>query len=1856
MRRGLWIAAVLFLLVTTLLVYKCSSDSDEELSDTSPQAALWSEYVSLHTPEVVSRDTTVRIRFVNDVIDGDLIGKSASDVFSITPAVEGEILFSDAREIVLRPKNYLKSDQKYVVKVKTDELNGFPDNLSTYVFAFRVKKQEFEVNIAGLDIDPDNDKQYALNGEVNTADVAEPAAVEKMIEARHEGKSLEIKWSHHDQNVHRFSLHGIVKQDKPTQVTLKWDGDPIDVDEDGEREIEVPAAGVFTVTGVSAVQDTSSQSVVINFSERLDTTQNLSGLINLSQDKFTSRIEGNTIKLFPERGLVGNVTVTIEKGVKGAGGGKLSERVVREVAFASQPPQVRFAGSGVILPENETLTVPIEAINVNSVQVTAFQVFDNNIGQFLQNNKLDGTQELQRVGRYLWRKTIPLKAPDADKWNRYNLDVGELLRSHPGSLFQLTLSINRGNSTYSCDDASRRVPVVKEEPFVNNSDLYVTENSAWDYAEDYYDNESDETPEWSDRRDPCKDAYYRYGDNIRQSRNFMASNIGLIAKRGSDNKLRIVTSDLRTAGPLGDVTLRIMNFQNQEMGRVSSDGNGFASFQLKDTPFYLVAEKGRQRGYLRINDASSLPVSHFDVGGEKITKGIKGFIYGERGVWRPGDNIYLTLVLQDKQRVIPDDHPATMELYNPRGQLAQTVTNTSPVGDFYLFKMKTGDDAPTGNWTAKALLGGTTFSKVLKIETVMPNRLKVELKFDKQALLASDDDVGGKLFAQWLHGAKASGLKADVTVQLTRKQTTFSRFADHIFDDPTREFSPVEQKLFEDVLDKDGYADVSGAIEVEKENVPGMLSANFTTRVFEKGGAFSSAFETIPFHPFDHYVGIKLPKGDAARNMLLTDVDQAVSVATVDANGNPVALKEVQVTVYKIDWRWWWDKSGDSLANFASSSYNRKISEATISTKDGKGVWKFQVKYPDWGRYLVRACDTDGGHCTGQVVYIDWPGWAGRAQEGSGVGANMLTLVADKSQYAVGDTATIQLPEATRGRALVSIENGATILNQKWIELGKDNTRITLPITESMSPNVYVSVTVVQPHKDRDNDRPIRLYGVVPIIVTDPATHLAPKVTVADEWRPNTTVNVEVAEEKGRAMTYTLAIVDEGLLGLTNFKTPDPHGHFFKREALGVNMWDMYDYVAGAYSGELERMLSLGGSDEASDEKRKSERKRFPPVVRFMGPFKLKAGEHAKHSVDIPQYIGAVRVMVVAGSEGAYGKTDKTVTVRDPLSMLVTLPRVLTPDEELEVPVSLFTMDAKIKEATLKVVADDHFTVSSSTDKVTFQEAGEKIGFIKLKVNPKLGKAHLKFTAEGGGHRTASEIYIDVVSPNPKSTRLWNIVLDPGKSWSEQIVPHGLEGTNNVTLEMSSLMPLNLDGRLRYLIQYPHGCIEQTTSSVFPQVALPSLLKLEPEQRKLIDRNINAGIERLRSFQNPDGGLSYWPGDGHSNDWGTTYGGHFLIEASKQGYSVPPEMITNLTNYLQQRARSWTSGTGDKSQLDQAYRLYLLALAGKPETGAMNRLRESGGLESPVRWQLAAAYQLAGMPDAASELVQNDNFAISDYKGEGSTFGSALRDRAIVLNSLVLTGRNSKAKEFADVIAKELASERWYSTQSVSYGLIAIARFAGGAVGSEPYTFSYAIGKAAEETVTSQSPMVRQELSKFPDKGSRIDVKNSSNRRLFGTLIVEGVARAGAEKEASNGLRLEVSYANMEGAPVQTAKLQQGSDVVATIKVTNTSGRDLTNVALSHLVPSGWEIHNPRMALGSAESLTPIDYQDIRDDRIYTYFGLKSAESKTFKVQFNAAYRGRFYQPGLAVEAMYDATVNASTLGQWVEVTNKGNE
>jgi len=1845
------VSAVLFL-------SSCNVSGRPDRPQIGPQDPLWSSYITHHSSGLISRRDKIRIVFANDVVAEEMVGQSASEVVTLEPSIEGSVTWASAHEVLIVPAADLEQESSYRVTVRRGDLLGLPEELDRYEFLVEVIRQEFEIGISGLSPDPDADSAMVLRGTLVTADIEDADRIERVVSASYMDRTLDVEWQHDpDGRNHDFSVNGIDRQGENRDLLLAWNGDVIGVDDRDSQTIEIPALNVFAVTRVNAVQD-DRQYVVVYFSDSLDTRQNLSGLVSMGDEEFSSSVRGNTLRLMPQQMIAGRVTVVIEPGVRSSRGGRLENRAEEVVTFASNKPQVRFVGQGVVLPENDLLTIPFEAVNVHSVQVTAFRIFDDNVGQFLQMNQLEGSSMLQTVGRNLWRRTIPLSALKVNQWNRFSLDATDLIRQHPNGMFRLTLSINRGNSTYTCTEDEDAVPVRPEAPLTNNEDLYLQETLAWDYAEDYY-NVGWDNSTWRDRNDPCKDAYYRWGDGQGASRNFLSSNIGIVVKRDQRGTALVATTNLKTAEPMPGVAVTFKNFQHQTLGTVTTDGSGLGQVTFDPTPFYAIAEKGTDKGYLKVNAASALTTSHFDVGGEQVRGGLKGYIYGERGVWRPGDDIFLTFVLENEGTQVPGNHPVTMSLFNPNGQLIQNTVNGTPTDGFYTFPMETADDAPTGNWTVRADVGGSSFSKTLKIETVIPNRLRVELDLGDAEILRSDVPVRGSIFGQWLSGAIAGNLRTDVQVRMTPVRTSFDRFTDYVFDDPARDFESEPEVLYEGTLDAAGNETFSANIRPSGDP-PGKLTAHFSTRVFERGGAFSTNRRSASFSPYTQYVGIRVPPGDRRRGMLLTDSAHVVQIATVSPEGDPVSVNGIELTLYKINWRWWWDRSGETLAQYASSRTRAVVARGDVNTVDGMGNWQFRVNYPAWGRYLLRACDPVGRHCTGKVIYIDWPGWAGRAQEDGGDGAAVLSFFADKEEYTVGEIAQVQLPDATQGRALVTVENGTSILDQRWVEFEPGRTRFEVPITSEMSPNAYVSVSLIQPHQGRDNDRPIRLYGVIPLTVSDPETRLTPVIATADEWRPETDVSVDVSEANGRRMTYTLAVVDEGLLGLTSFTTPNLHAHFYQKEALGVVTWDLFDKVVGAYGGDLERLLALGGSGEAEEDLVEEDRNRFPPVVRFLGPFTLQSRGTNTHEIDIPEYVGAVRVMVVAGSEGAYGSASKSVFVREPLSMLATMPRVIGPGEELTVPVSLFAMDASVRQATLSVETDSLFeVVGSPSTTVQFDGPGEQLAFLRLRVSDQLGMGNVRFTATSPQHQTGSEINIEIRSPNPATVRQYRQEIAPGETWNANVTPHGLSGTNEVSLELTTLPPLNLERRLRYLIRYPHGCVEQVTSAVFPQLYLPGLVQLDPDARQVLERNIGAGIERLRGYQIQTGAFVYWPGglwgtgefDGR-NSWVTNYVGHFLVEADQSGHYVPPEMLTSWVNFQKMTAQSWSSES-DASAMDQAYRLYTLALAERPEMGAMNRLRESRDLNSLARWQLAAAYALAGVSDVANEIARDASRDVIDYETPGWSLGSRLRDMAIILNSMVALDMRTDAQALALEISDELYMDKWHSTHGVAFSLLAMSEFYGAGNVSGGFAFGQRFGDGTFETVNTQSPLYTADLEGFPEAGQTVALNNASDRPLYGAIIVRGVPEAGQETAEQLGLGIRVRYTTAEGRPLSVNNLPQGTDFVATVTVTNETRRHQENLALTHIVPSGWEIHNPRMEGGAQSTLAEIDFQDIRDDRVYTYFALEPGESKTMRVLLNASYLGRYYLPGIATYAMYDESKRARTTGRWVSVVSR---
>ena len=757
-----------------------------------------------------------------------------------------------------------------------------------------------------------------------------------------------------------------------------------------------------------------------------------------------------------------------------------------------------------------------------------------------------------------------------------------------------------------------------------------------------------------------------------------------------------------------------------------------------------------------------------------------------------------------------------------------------------------------------------------------------------------------------------------------------------------------------------------------------------------------------------------------------------------------------------------------------------------------------------------------------------------------------------------------------------------------------------------------------------------------------------------DELRSQKPFTIKVSEANRKAMAYTVAVVDEGLLDLTGFKTPNPWDYFYSREALGVKTWDLYDYVLGAFGGTLEKIFAIGG-DEALTDKSANKAKRFVPVVRFLGPFSLGAGKTNTHVISLPQYTGSVRMMVIAGSDRSFGIAEKAVPVRDPLMVLVTAPRVISPGEKVALPMTLFIQKEGIKDIVVKAESNELVSFKENTVNVSATGPGEKDAELSFTAGEKRGIAKISITATGGGETATYNMTIEVRSPNPPETRSELKVLRNGEKWETSFRPIGISGSNSAILEVSSLPSINLEKRLDYLINYPHGCSEQITSAAFPQLWLKELKGTDAVISESVSANVKEAISKIISRQMADGGIALWPGAIQADNWVTSYAGHFMTEAERLGYSIPAGFKQRWISFQKKEAQDWRADKQFRqSATDQAYRLFTLALAGQPEKGAMNRLRESADIPQLSRWLLAAAFAKTGRPEVASGLLDVRNTSTEpeyyDYY-----YGSSIRDKAIILYTLTLLKNEEQALPLLKEICDNFNENSWYSTQSIAWGLFSYMKWAETLNGNQDSPSKIKIslnGERSEQSILSKQVWSKE--LKMTDGNNSLIVENSSDKPVYLTLIRKGIPMQSDIVREEKGLAMKVDYMDMKMRPVDHKNLEQGSDFMMVVKVTNNTFTEIDNIALTQMVPSGWEIRNTRLfdaVTGIKES--SYDYRDFRDDRLNTYFSLGRGESKTFLMIISAAYKGEFYQPSIWCEAMYKANCYSRFPGNPVKVTGR---
>jgi len=1842
---------VLIAVLLACIAVSCGKKEEEKKAPPEPSAERLRQELDLEEaivgtpPEVVSTTATIDITFRDPVVPAHLVGTVLDkNPFVFDPKIEGHAEWLNRRVLRFVPEKRLPAGKRIKALLRGKIAFGERKKVGDFHFSFEVAEQEI-LSLRG-DFVP---VQGVKNGVVyvGTLSFAEPVEVKELE------RELELEGPRGKVG---FTLRSVETRDR-----IEVSSDTLERKEKGQRfvfslparytavgkrwtqTVFLPGVGVFRVLSHMDMTEPGSEQPVygLRFSDPIRSDMDLSGYVSVTPETdYRIRVKGKYLLIQGGFTRGKEYTLKVRKGFPSAFGTKLPDDYELEFLISNIKPQVEWLSTGIFLPTDNNYRLQFKSVNVARVKITVTEIYPQNIGFFLQENALverpgprmmrgprwSRYRDLSRVGEEIFRGVADIKG-GKNKWVKTELDLSPVFNGKEESVFVILLRFGQDDLVGRCTNSQEDL---------EEGDLYFQAGDP--------------------RENPCRRVYYIGKGGV--SKLLVSSNIGLTVKDAEDG-LHVFAVDVRKARPVSGLELSAFGYQNQLLETGRTDRSGYVFFKQKGA--YILGSDDSGIALIRRRD-SEWQLSGFDVAGSRaVSKSIDLFTYTDRGVYRPGDTVQLSAIVRIDRQVPPEKQPVFLRVRNPQGQVVHEAKASCGFNGHVHLPIATELSDPTGDWVAELKVGDRILTRPFKVEAVKPQRLKLDVDVPAE-IHAPELLLKGTIRCKYLFGAPGAGLKAKVEVSFFGVPFSAEGFEGYVFSSPLRSFERRTRTAFEGNLDEKGVRHLEYVLP-GLSSAPALVGANLKTTVYEIGGSSVTSTETTTIFPYTAFAGIKNVLG---RGGVKVGEDYSIPIIVLDGKGNPAAGHRLKVKVYVNHEHWWWHYDRRDRKDFRKMKSTYLIGEYDYVSE--KTTIHHSMKIEDSGRHLIEVEDLESGHETGIFFYASrW----GRKPPTEEKERNYVKISTDKRVHSVGDRARISFDTPREGMALLTVEQGRRILRREWKPVEGPKTSFSIPITEEMIPNCYVSVSVIQPHGQKTNDVPMRLYGIETIYVEEEATHLQLSLSVPEKLKPKEHFKVTVTSRARRKATCTIAIVDEGLLGLTDFETPKPWAYFFRKIRLGIRTVDNLDEILGALFPDIDRYFSIGGGLAVRQERallQRAERerlkrlgpirgRRFEPVVLFKGPIAIDPGGTVEAEFTMPNYVGSVRVMVVGTAGNSYASLEKAVPVRQPLMILPTVPRVVRPGDDFAVPVSVFLTDSTERKVELSISTSDCLVPAAPrTIRIEFAEPGERDTAFFVRAGSCVGVEVITLSARAGELSSDYTVHLPVKSANPFYTEVTDTTLMKGERLTLIPKKFGIEGTNAARLAFSRMPDMQLDERLSYLIRYPYGCIEQTVSSAFPQLFLPYLADLKSYQKQEVTDNINAAIERLSRYQ-MGRGFSFWPIGAHQkgeySDWGTSYAGHFLIEAREAGYYVPGALYKPWLKDAKRNAKK----VNEKNHRYQAYRLFLLALAGEPDVGAMNLVREDHleRLDPLSKKLLGAAYYLSGKKDIAGEIDRSASAPALGYRELSGTYGSRLRDLAFMTYLCLKTDDLKTASVLLKDLSRSFSVRRWYSTQETAMALLSLGSycksspFIGGSV-----KFEVKLGSGKTEQMTLSGARTELELKDM--WGKEVRVLNSGPDPLFVTLFREGVPLESKIKTESNGIRLTRSFYGADGLPTEIDQREQGKGFWVVYTVENTYNTTLEEIALSSLFPAGWEIMNPRMAKGPAREwvrklgLSRGKYMDIRDDRVNWFFDLSRSRAIRVGVRINPTFKGEYVLPPVTVEAMYSPEFYARIAGGEVSV------
>ncbi|HKJ81423.1 MAG TPA: MG2 domain-containing protein, partial [Ignavibacteriaceae bacterium] len=1724
------------------------------------------------------------------------------EYITFEPKIEGKFKWTSGNTLIFSPDVPLQPIQSYKAEITDKVLFGRDVSLKSYTYEFRT--QDFDVTKVDFFWAHIPNEQYQIGIKANLYFnyPVNPGMLKDYLSFKKDGQAINNFniMSDKASDVIAVDLGNVQQTDKEQELSVAVKEGLMSVigkkglEDNREFKYKLPPLTRLAITGVTSGLSDNKKWIEVSTTQRVD-DKKLKDYVKLNpQTNVTFYINENSFRIEGSFDNMQSIDLIINKGLPGLYGGELAYEFEQQITFANLDPSLSFTDQkGKYLMLSGQKNLELSAVNIPGVDIEVSQVYKNNVLFFLR--------QYNRYNYYNDYYSNYSPYYNIEAYGHQLFKEKRKLKDNPNSLEKFSVNLD----------------AIRDKKLKGIFVVNVTSTE----------------------------------DRWRRASKMLAlSDLGIISKKSSDQLLVFVNS-IATTEPVSNVDITLISSNNQTVLTGKTNSEGVASFKnlkqsLQDfTPRVITAEKGDDFNFIDLNE-SGVETSRFDVGGQtEYTSGYKTFLYGDRQLYRTGEQVHLSGIVRDDFTNVIKNVPISVKIISPTGKVYDDFKlNLNDQGSFDIsFKMETY--AQTGQYRAEVYTGSDNLIGAynFNVEDFVPDKIRVILKTDKKEIKPGGNN-NIKINAEYLFGAKASGLQYETDFQLRHKTFVSKKYPAYNFGNSSFQNPNIPNSFVKGNLDNEGNANVK-YIDPADLKSSGIVSCYAFVSVFGLSGRTVNRMASFDIYPDTNFIGIKTPGYYFGTNETIN-----FKTIAVDKNDNTVNDFKVDVKLVKLEWHTVLKKNNSGRYIYASEKQDVVQWEKEMDLSGGEK--NIPVVVSRNGEYELRISRKQNDYYQYASFYAY--GWYSTTASSFQVDKEgRVDIVFDKQSYEPGEKAKILFTTPFAGKMLVTLERNGVYF-YKFIEVTSRSTELEVKIDENYIPNVYVTATLFKKHTADQSIPFLVAHGFASVKVERKSRHLPVSIISQDKIKPGVTTQVKVRTSDQKNIFVTLAAVDEGILQIKNYQTPDPYAFMYAKRALDVSSYDLYKLLLP----EIITLKSPGGDEVAKQLQKRTNpitTKRFNLLAVWSGILKTDGEGEVKIPIKIPEdFNGEVRLMTIAYDGNRFGSAEKRMKVSDDLIIEPQIPRFLAPNDSLVMPVSIINTSNSTANTTVGLNVEGSLKISSSKSLSVRVEANSTaaVQFV-ITTGNQIGTGKILLKTSGFAN-AKNETNIAVRPASPYYTENFSGQIRNNDKINLPPASDYVSGTVDCQLTISKFPAIKFAKFLKYLVGYPYGCVEQTTSKLFPQLYFEDLAKLvAPQYYKTTTPVyfVQEGIRKLESMQLSDGSLSYWQGGTYSNWWGTVYAAHFLVEAKKAGFNVSDNVLSRLLDYIGKKARQrgtyeyvWYNNNNSRTYIKIAdkeilYSLYVLADAGRGDLSTMNYYKSKPGLVSnDCKYLLAGAYALMDNWPAYYEIVPDKFIPEKTDRLTGGSFDSEARANAIMLNVLLEVDPSNKQIPF---IIKYLTGMMGsiYSTQDRSFAFLALGKAAKlGAfydMNVDVFADVKKVGAYNGKDIT---------LNINPDSKS-ITLQGSKQGTVYYFYNLHGVKK-GNVKQFDSHLKIRRSYYDFRtGDPIINNHFYQGELLVCRIDMT---GGEVSadNIVIADLLPSGFEIDNPRLSdtpqLSKKYSSTMnIQYMDIRDDRLILFTGAKRNTKDTFYYLIRVVNKGKFVLPVISAEAMYDGEISS---------------